>query len=123
MPRHRPLGGQRAAPSSWPTQSSTSAFSWRSGSLPWRRGRIDPFTSRSCRLPDCSTWPPAAAIERFNTALRVALKDPSFVARMTELGADVVPESKQSPEGLKTWLTSEIGKWGPVIRAAGVYAD
>ena len=66
---------------------------------------------------------PAAAIERFNTALRVALKDPSFVARMTELGADVVPESKQSPEGLKTWLTSEIGKWGPVIRAAGVYAD
>jgi tripartite-type tricarboxylate transporter receptor subunit TctC len=66
---------------------------------------------------------PAAAIERFNAALRVALKDPTFVSRMTDLGAEVVPESKQSPEGLKTWLNAEIQKWGPVIRAAGVYAD
>ncbi|KQP21497.1 tripartite tricarboxylate transporter substrate-binding protein [Pseudorhodoferax sp. Leaf267] len=66
---------------------------------------------------------PAAAIERFNAALHVALKDPAFVSRMADLGAEVVPESKQSPDGLKTWLTSEIAKWGPVIRAAGVYAD
>jgi tripartite-type tricarboxylate transporter receptor subunit TctC len=66
---------------------------------------------------------PAAVIERFNVALRASLKDPAFTSRMTELGADVVPESKQSPEGLKTWLSSEINKWGPVIRAAGVYAD
>ncbi len=42
---------------------------------------------------------------------------------MTELGADIVPDSKQTPEGLKTWLQQEIDKWGPVIRAAGVYAD
>ena len=34
-----------------------------------------------------------------------------------------VPDSKQTPEGLRTWLQSEIGKWGPVIRSAGVYAD
>ena len=66
---------------------------------------------------------PAAVIERFNAALRTALKDPAFATRMTDLGAEMVSEYKQSPEGLKTWLQSETQKWGPVIRAAGVYAD
>ncbi len=66
---------------------------------------------------------PKPALDKLNEALRTALKDPTFAARMTELGADLVPVAKQSPEGLKTWLQAEIDKWGPVIRSAGVYAD
>jgi tripartite-type tricarboxylate transporter receptor subunit TctC len=66
---------------------------------------------------------PAAVVEKFNAALRIALKDPAFANRMTDLGAELVPDAKQTPEGLKTWLQSEIQKWGPVIRGAGVYAD
>ena len=66
---------------------------------------------------------PRAATDKFNEALRTALKDSAFGARMTELGAEIVPEAKQTPEGLKTWLQAEIDKWGTVIRAAGVYAD
>lgn len=66
---------------------------------------------------------PAAVIDKVNAAIRASLKDPSFTARMADLGAEIVPESKQSPEGLRNWLQSEIGKWGPVIRSAGVYAD
>jgi len=66
---------------------------------------------------------PAEAIGKVNNALRVALKDPATVAKLKELGAEIVPEAKQSPEGLKTWLASEIEKWVPVIKAAGVYAD
>ena len=66
---------------------------------------------------------PAAVIEKVGTALRASLKDPAFAARMADLGAEIVPESKQSPEGLRSWLQSEINKWGPVIRSAGVYAD
>lgn len=65
----------------------------------------------------------AAVIDKFGSALRASLKDPAFVARMADLGAEIVPESKQSPEGLRGWLQSEINKWGPVIRSAGVYAD
>ena len=45
------------------------------------------------------------------------------VARMNELGGDIVPEAKQTPEGLRTWLKPEIDKWGALIRAAGTYAD
>lgn len=66
---------------------------------------------------------PAAAVERFGAALRVALKDPAIVQRMGELGAEIVPEAKQTTEGLRSWLKPEIDKWGALIRAAGTYAD
>ena len=66
---------------------------------------------------------PAAVIQKFGDAMRAAIKDPAFASRMADLGAEIAPASKQTPEGLRTWLHSEIDKWGPVIRSAGVYAD
>jgi tripartite-type tricarboxylate transporter receptor subunit TctC len=66
---------------------------------------------------------PKEALDKVNVALRAALKDPMVVTRMAELGAEIVPEAKQSPEGLRTWLKSETDRWAPVIKAAGVYAD
>jgi tripartite-type tricarboxylate transporter receptor subunit TctC len=66
---------------------------------------------------------PAPVVERFGAALRTALKDPTIVTRMTELGAEIVPEAKQTTEGLRSWLKPEIDKWGTLIRAAGSYAD
>ncbi len=66
---------------------------------------------------------PPAVIDKLNGALRVALKDPAVAARMKDLGAVIVPEDKQTPEGLRTWLSSEIDKWSPIIKAAGVKAD
>ncbi len=66
---------------------------------------------------------PRETIDRVNSALRAALKDPGVASKLKELGAEIVPEAKQSPEGLRTWLASEIEKWGPVIRGAGTFAD
>jgi tripartite-type tricarboxylate transporter receptor subunit TctC len=66
---------------------------------------------------------PREAIYRLNVALRSALKDPLVVSKLKELGAEIVPDSKQSSAGLSDWLRNEIDKWGPVIRAAGTYAD
>lgn len=66
---------------------------------------------------------PPEVIATFNAALRTALKDPAFMQRMSELGAEIVPESKQTPESLHAWLASEMDKWGGMIRKAGVYAD
>jgi len=66
---------------------------------------------------------PAAAIEKVNAAVRAALKDPTFQQRMSELGAEIVPDSKLTPEGLRSWLKAEIDRYGPMIKAAGVYAD
>jgi tripartite-type tricarboxylate transporter receptor subunit TctC len=66
---------------------------------------------------------PPEAIHKLNEALRAALRDPTVAARFAELGAQIVPESKQTPAGLRDWLKSEIEKWHPVILKAGVYAD
>lgn len=66
---------------------------------------------------------PPAVIEKLNGALRTALQDPAVMARMKDLGAVIVPADKQTPEGLHSWLASEIDKWSPIIKAAGVKAD
>ncbi|WP_280151406.1 tripartite tricarboxylate transporter substrate-binding protein [Piscinibacter sp. XHJ-5] len=66
---------------------------------------------------------PKEVIDKVNAAVRAALKDPTVIQRMSELGGEIVPESKQTPEALRGWLKTEVDRWGPVIRAAGVYAD
>ena len=66
---------------------------------------------------------PADVMAKLNAAVRTALKDPEVTRRFAELGAEVVPETKQTPEGLQNWLKSEINRLGPLIRAAGKFAD
>lgn len=66
---------------------------------------------------------PKPVLEKMNGAVRAALKDPDVVKRMDDLGAEIVPDSKLSPEGLQTWLKAEIDKWGPIIKAGGKFAD
>ncbi len=66
---------------------------------------------------------PKAAIDTFGRALSIALKDPAVIAKMSELGSVIVPEDKQTPAGLQTWLQQETQRYGPVIKAAGQFAD
>jgi tripartite-type tricarboxylate transporter receptor subunit TctC len=66
---------------------------------------------------------PKAVIDRMNTAVRAALKDPEVVKRMDDLGAEIVPDITNTPEALHTWLKAEIDRWGPVIKAGGKFAD
>lgn len=66
---------------------------------------------------------PKEVTAKLNAALRASLKDPDVVKRFADLGVEIVPESKQTPEGLQTWLKSEIDRLGPLIRQAGTFAD
>ena len=66
---------------------------------------------------------PKPILDKVNVALRTALKDPEVMKRMADLGAEIAPDSKLTPEGLQSWLKLEIDKWGPVIRAGGTFAD
>ena len=66
---------------------------------------------------------PKPVLDKLNAALRAAMDDPMVKQRMQELSADIPAPDKISPNGLKTLLESEINKWGPVIRKAGIYAD
>ena len=66
---------------------------------------------------------PAAIQKRLNDALKVALKDPEFVKKQEGLGAVVVTDNRVQPAEHKKFVSAEIAKWTPVIKAAGVYAD
>ena len=66
---------------------------------------------------------PANVVKAVNDALKVALKDPTFVKNEEALGAVIASDDRVSPEGHKKFVISEINKWGPIIKAAGAYAD
>jgi tripartite-type tricarboxylate transporter receptor subunit TctC len=66
--------------------------------------------------------PPAVA-KKINDALKLALKDPDFIKRQEGLGAIVVTDKRVDMAEHKKFVSAEIAKWSPVIKAAGIYAD
>jgi len=66
---------------------------------------------------------PKAVTDKINTALRAALKDADFIKREEALGAVVVTDARLNGADHKKFVEAEINKWGPVIKAAGQYAD
>ncbi len=66
---------------------------------------------------------PADVTAKINAALKTALKDPEFVKKQEALGAVVVTDKRTDGAEHKKFVAAEIAKWGPVIQAAGVYAD
>jgi tripartite-type tricarboxylate transporter receptor subunit TctC len=60
---------------------------------------------------------------KINAALKTALKDPEFIKKQEALGAVVVTDKRTDGAEHKKFVAAEIAKWGPVIQAAGVYAD
>ena len=66
---------------------------------------------------------PKPVIDKLNAALKVAVADPQFKDALAKLGSTPVPADKATPESLQKQLTSEINKWGPIIKKAGIYAD
>ena len=66
---------------------------------------------------------PPAVSKKINDALKLALKDPEFIKRQEGLGAIVVNDSRVEMAEHKKFVSAEIAKWSPVIKAAGIYAD
>ena len=66
---------------------------------------------------------PKPVVDKLVAAMQAAIVDPQFVQRMNDLGAQVVSKEKATPAGFRAHLTSEINKWTPIIKKAGVYAD
>ena len=66
---------------------------------------------------------PADAVTKLNAALKTALKDPEFIKKQEALGAVVVSDKRTDGAEHKKFVAAEIAKWGPVIKAAGEYAD
>lgn len=66
---------------------------------------------------------PPAVLKKLNDALKVALKNPTFVHNEEALGAVIASDKRIEPAEHKKFVAAEIAKWTPIIKAAGAYAD
>ncbi len=66
---------------------------------------------------------PKPVLDQVNAALRNALKDPDLNKKFEALGAVTVTDNRLNQADHKKFVEGEIAKWGPVIKAAGQYAD
>ncbi len=66
---------------------------------------------------------PKAVVDKLTQALAFALKDANVKQRFADLGTEPAPQNEVTPVALRSLLKSEINKWSPIIRKAGVYAD
>ena len=66
---------------------------------------------------------PKAVVDKLTQALAFALKDANVKQRFADLGTEPVSDKEVTPLALRTKLKTEIDKWSPIIKRAGVYAD
>jgi len=66
---------------------------------------------------------PQPVIDKLSKALQLALTDANLKQRFADLGSEAVAQERATPEALRAQLKSEIDKWGPIIKKAGVFAD
>lgn len=90
-------------------------------------------TTREAGMPDyqVSAWnavfapkgTPADIVARLNAALSQAIDDPATSKRLLDLGAVLPTKDERSGAWLAQFVASEVARWTPVLKAAGVKAE
>jgi tripartite-type tricarboxylate transporter receptor subunit TctC len=90
-------------------------------------------TADEAGLPDLhlSNWiavwapkgAPKEAVTKINAAIAAGLADPVVRSRLAELGQDLFPPELASVDAFHRFHQSEIGKWWPIVKAAGIKAQ
>jgi tripartite-type tricarboxylate transporter receptor subunit TctC len=66
---------------------------------------------------------PASIIAKLNAAVADALTDPAVRSRASDVGQEIFPRELQTPGALAAFHKAEVGKWWPIIKAAGIKAQ
>lgn len=66
---------------------------------------------------------PEPILQKLNSAIVAAMKDPSVNKNLVALGAEVVTEARATPDYMRGFLKSETEKWAKPILAAGLQID
>jgi tripartite-type tricarboxylate transporter receptor subunit TctC len=66
---------------------------------------------------------PKPIIARLNAAVVNALEDADTRKKLLDLAQEIYPREQQTPEALYTFQKSEVDKWWPIIKAAGIKAE
>lgn len=62
-------------------------------------------------------------LDKLVAALQAAVTDTAFKSRLADLGGAPVPLTLANPDALRSFVKSEIDKWTPIIKKAGITAD
>jgi tripartite-type tricarboxylate transporter receptor subunit TctC len=66
---------------------------------------------------------PKPIIAKLNAAVVNALEDADTRKKLLDLAQEIYPREQQTPEALYTFQKSEVDKWWPIIKAAGIKAE
>jgi tripartite-type tricarboxylate transporter receptor subunit TctC len=66
---------------------------------------------------------PAAIVRKLNTVMSDTLDDPAVRKRLAELGLEIVPPERRTPDYLAKFVPEEVARWAKVIQAAGISMD
>jgi tripartite-type tricarboxylate transporter receptor subunit TctC len=66
---------------------------------------------------------PKDIVTKLNAAAVDALNDPAVRKQLENLGLQMPPGDRLSPEALGSWQKAEIAKWWPMLKAANVKVD
>ncbi|HJY50736.1 MAG TPA: tripartite tricarboxylate transporter substrate-binding protein, partial [Stellaceae bacterium] len=69
------------------------------------------------------TGTPLEIVNKLNAALAAALADATVRKRLTDIGQEIVPRDKQTPEALHAFHKAEIEKWWPIIKGANIKGE
>jgi tripartite-type tricarboxylate transporter receptor subunit TctC len=63
---------------------------------------------------------PKEVVAKLNAAVMDAFADPAVRRRLGDLGLEIPPREKQTPEALGVHQRAEVEKWWPIIKAANI---
>jgi tripartite-type tricarboxylate transporter receptor subunit TctC len=66
---------------------------------------------------------PKDVIAKLNTAVLDALGDPGVRKRLADVGLEIPPPERMSPQALGAYQKAEIEKWWPIIKAANIKVE
>ncbi len=66
---------------------------------------------------------PKPIIAKLNAVVIEALADPAMRAKLAELGQEIYPRDRQTPEALGALQRSDIAKWWPIIKAGNIKVE
>jgi tripartite-type tricarboxylate transporter receptor subunit TctC len=82
--------------------------------------KLEAYTWNAIFMPKNT---PEAIVKRINEAAVEAIKTPAVGDRLRELGAQVVPDERATPQYLGQFVKNEIEKWAAPIKASGVSVE
>jgi tripartite-type tricarboxylate transporter receptor subunit TctC len=66
---------------------------------------------------------PDPIVRKMNKAMNDMIENAAIRQKLEELGLEIIPAERRTPEYLAKYLPEEVARWGKVVQAAGISVD